>query len=48
VNERPQLTRIAVVRAQSRVTVAGIIRSVTTETVGPVKRRMQPRGDNGR
>jgi len=48
VNERPQLTRIALVRAQSRVTVTGVIRPVTTETVGPVKRRMQPRGDNGR
>jgi hypothetical protein len=35
VNERPQLTRIAVIRAQLRVTVAGVIRSVTTETIGP-------------
>jgi len=35
VNERPQLTRIAMVCAQSRVTVSGVIRSVTTEAVGP-------------
>ena len=34
-NERPQLTRIAMVRVQSQVTVTGVIRSVTTEAVGP-------------
>ena len=34
-NARPQLTRIAMAGVQSRVTVAGVIRSVTTETVGP-------------
>jgi CheY-like chemotaxis protein len=32
--ERPQTTRIAMVRAQSRVTVTGVVRSVTTEGVG--------------
>jgi CheY-like chemotaxis protein len=35
VNERPQPSRIATVRVQSRVTVTGVIRSVTTDAVGP-------------
>jgi RecG-like helicase len=33
VNGRPQLSRIATVRVQSRVTVAGVIRSVSTESI---------------
>jgi hypothetical protein len=35
VNERPPATRIAAVRAQSRVTVTGVIRSVATLAIGP-------------
>ena len=35
VNERPPTTRIAAVRAQSRVTVTGVIRSVATQAIGP-------------
>lgn len=35
VNERPRSTRMATVRAQSRVTVIGLIRSVTTQAIGP-------------
>jgi CheY-like chemotaxis protein len=33
VNERPQPSRIATVRVQSRVTVTGVIRSVSTESI---------------
>jgi hypothetical protein len=35
VNEQPRTTRIARVRAQSRATVTGVIRSVTTQAIGP-------------
>jgi RecG-like helicase len=35
VNERSEITRIDVVRDRSRVAVTGVIRSVTTEAIGP-------------